>query len=488
MAKVKLTDYNNTPGAQFNLEGGVMAWQDWMCDSISLMAVFDQPGSTPNRIQAFSFISGAVLASTAASTDEIARFASASQYILACENLGTEHNEEGMILKNEPVDHTGMLTCGIQLQTTGNLEGAIEQYKGVLKAIPRLPRVANLMGLCLRLTGKMDEAEQAYLKEMENSPDFPDAYCNLGILYLKIGREQPAHSMFEKALDRDQFYLNALLQLSKLLADSKENRFHTMLASINHRLLTAYADIPQVQEHLTRLAAASGLSGYEFAAQLGSASPVLSDAGILLLMKKVESLRLNGAHIATARGLYCLLEKTIGTPGERFFLFWVARRLQSIGKKIPEGLRLAWEKVTSELFNSFPAVKQQDMSRLPPQIRTGDALTPEEFFEIVLVEILRDGQIKPEESSLLLRLKNALRIDDSTHSAVFSKVEKRFRANPMVDDGGSLDPERLFKLLVIAVLRDGKVEEQEKKLLGIAGDSLQLSMDRLKAIVAEIQR
>jgi tetratricopeptide (TPR) repeat protein len=488
MNLAQFVSHDGIPSVAFRPEGGVLTWQDWMCDNLALMGSPRSDGTVGVRL--FSFNSGQTLGEAALSSQEAELLRGSDRYLLETGELGDDLRWEAMMVKHEPCDLSGDLIAGIQAQSHGDLESAAAAYQRVRQRSPKLPRVANLLGLCLRLTGNVTEAEQAYLQETELMPQIPDAFCNLGILYLKTEREQLARTMFEKALDRDQFYLNALLQSAKMLA-GHEKKPSRLAASLNLRLLTIYHDIPQVQEHLMKLATNLAMSAAEFSAFLRNESGVLSDPPFLLLMRRVESLRLNGAYLATMRGFAHLLRKAEGTPLETFSGHWTARRLAVIEPFIPPPMQPAWRVAKQELVDRLPAGTMAETGEATtvaePPTRTTE-LTAEEFFEMALFEIMRDGQIKPFEAQILFRLKNALRIDEETHQRLFHKVEARLHQNPLVDDGqDDFQGERLFRQLVMAVLRDGRVEPQEKKLLTIAAESLELPAAEVRRIIAEVQ-
>jgi len=502
MARADFRLIEGVPCLAFRNDGGMITWQDWMGDSLVVMLRKD-PGISPSLLL-MSFLNGAPLCSLPASPEIIQSIADSECHVLVSDDLGDELRLEGILVKNEPCDLSGYLYEGIKAQTRGDLNAAVEAYGNAKKESPQLPRIANLQGLCLRILEKYSEAESAYLEEINISPRLPDAYYNLGVLYMKTGRPQMARGMFEKSLDRDQFYLNGLVQLVKLLISTGERRSR-LVDLLNLRLLAIYSDIPQVQEHLLEMASQAGLPPHEYSRLLKSEAGILSDSPILVLMKRLESLRLNGALMASLRGYSHLLEKTAGNPSETFFMHWVAKRMEILSEHIPAFLTPSWEKTRNDLSARIGKMVKAMPARNEPthtprtgamgeplessSLQTKDGpLTSEEFFELTLMEILRDGIIKPLEAQMIFRLKNALRINEKTHQQIFSKIQGQAKANPQIDDGGDFKPLRLFTQLVKAVARDGKAESDEKNLLIIAGEALEILPEEMEKIFYEITR
>lgn len=71
--------------------------------------------------------------------------------------------------------------------------------------------------------GKVDEAEQLYLKLLENSPrGFADVFNNLGLIYFQKGLPERAAQYFQKALALNPRYTEASLNLVVTYNEMKE--------------------------------------------------------------------------------------------------------------------------------------------------------------------------------------------------------------------------------------------------------------------------
>jgi tetratricopeptide (TPR) repeat protein len=77
---------------------------------------------------------------------------------------------------------------------------AIAEYAAAIKLAPNEPRLHEQLGTEYRLTGKMEEAQQAYLKELEIDPQNMTAQYKLGVLVLEMGDPARGKSLIEGAL------------------------------------------------------------------------------------------------------------------------------------------------------------------------------------------------------------------------------------------------------------------------------------------------
>ena len=479
--------FNSIPGAFLTPPGSLMAWQEWMTDSIALLPEQVTEGS-PVPAALLSFSNAQPLMNVSIPWEFWKVAVANSSYLIASSDLTGEQQIEGSLLKVEPLDTTGQFLAGIRCQVQGDCQGALEAYRRVQAVNPAIPRVSNLQGLCYRMLNQTEDAEKAYLREMEICPDLPDSYCNLGILYRKTGRDNLARGMFEKSLDRNSMYWNALLQFSKFIFET-EGASARLLSSLNHRLITLHQGFPQVQDHLANVAAKLNITFQDYLARIRQEAGVLADPAVLAFIKRTEELRLNGAYFSALRGYSLLLSRTpAGTPLESFLLNWIAKHLAAFELRIPEGLQEVFRRIKSDLIAERPSLATQDVQPLPPpEIDGSGRLTAEEFFALVLEAIMKDGQIKPEEMQIVFRLKNSLRISEATHKAVFAQTARKMQSRCLSDDGGDFEPIALYKTLHEAVVRDGVVEASEKKLLEIAQEALELLPEEVSRFPVEVK-
>jgi tetratricopeptide (TPR) repeat protein len=77
---------------------------------------------------------------------------------------------------------------------------AIAEYAEAIKLAPNEPRLHEALGTEYRLVGKMQEAEQAYLKELEIDPENVTAQYKLGVIAIERGDPARGKTLIEGAL------------------------------------------------------------------------------------------------------------------------------------------------------------------------------------------------------------------------------------------------------------------------------------------------
>jgi len=77
---------------------------------------------------------------------------------------------------------------------------AIAEYELAIKLAPNQPRLHEDLGTQYRLAGKLPEAEQAYLKEIEIDPDNVTARYRLGVIAIEKGDAARGKELIEGAL------------------------------------------------------------------------------------------------------------------------------------------------------------------------------------------------------------------------------------------------------------------------------------------------
>ncbi len=90
--------------------------------------------------------------------------------------------------------------AAVALHQGGRLAEAISGYQGVLQERPDLPQAYNNMGACLWATGRLEEAAAAYRQAVGLAPRYATAQANLGSALADLGRPQEGVGHFLQAV------------------------------------------------------------------------------------------------------------------------------------------------------------------------------------------------------------------------------------------------------------------------------------------------
>ena len=446
-------------------------WNDLLNDNFSLLA--DGPG----KAALFSFTTGAQLCQIEVAAEIIEKLNSAVLPVFCRHEVSVvEALSENAVFKLEKFDCSGHFAAGIRCQSGGDLEGALKHYFVSLEAEPSLARAWNLSGLCRRVNGQVEEAEACYRRAIELAPDSPEAFCNLGILFQKAGREEEAQQLFLQALQQDEFYFNALLRRASWLLESGQIN-NPEFSPLNLRLLMHFSEIGAVQRHLFQAADRFDLAIEDFSEKLHNENGALANSRIQKLQRLIESQTGNGAWGAAVGNMGLLTGMTPQTQAEKAVAEWCRLRAARILKKLNgRGGRLTF----------LPQLENYLKSEVSEQVKKAP-LTVAEFFSLVLLEVMRDGQIEPAERDLLQKLRVALKVSEDAYITMFNNVRRQLAG---IEVSGGLrekfSHQRLFKNLCSAAFRDGVVEDSEKKILGFACKAFNISPEEFKRIITEV--
>jgi tetratricopeptide (TPR) repeat protein len=104
----------------------------------------------------------------------------------------------------------------IEKQRSGDLQGAVTEYREFLKMHPEATVIHSNLGAALVGLGRFEEAIPEYKIALKQSPGMESARLNLGLVYYKMGQIAEAASQFEKVHAKNPNNSQATL----LLADS----------------------------------------------------------------------------------------------------------------------------------------------------------------------------------------------------------------------------------------------------------------------------
>ncbi len=136
--------------------------------------------------------------------------------------LHLELGRPGSVQKSVAVDGGNDLmemTRALASMKEKHFEPALERLGGQAAVDAPSPHVLNALGVCLRYTDQLEEAESALHQAVEAEPMYGDAWSNLGCVHYLRGSYEEAESCFQEALLRDHrpnYHLNlAMCRLAR---------------------------------------------------------------------------------------------------------------------------------------------------------------------------------------------------------------------------------------------------------------------------------
>jgi len=124
-----------------------------------------------------------------------------------------QFSEALRINPNDYEAHNGM---GKTLLKQGKIEKAITHFAEALRLKPDDPRTIHSWGLALMAQGNLDEAI-VYFNKVLRTEDWPDVYCNLGLVYTRQGKYDLAIQNYNEALRIDPDFVPAHEGLERTL-------------------------------------------------------------------------------------------------------------------------------------------------------------------------------------------------------------------------------------------------------------------------------
>ena len=94
--------------------------------------------------------------------------------------------------------------------------GVIERSKNLIKKFPKIVPFYNYLGLSLKQTGRIDEAENIFNKALFSNPNEISILANLGEIYRKKGKFEKSRELLLKSLKIDKNHKHTLYNLGKL--------------------------------------------------------------------------------------------------------------------------------------------------------------------------------------------------------------------------------------------------------------------------------
>jgi protein O-GlcNAc transferase len=121
-------------------------------------------------------------------------------------------------LSRHPDDTAALLVQARTLIRMGDLEGAADSLRRVLRTNPDLVMAHYNLGFVAYRSRLYDEAEEHLKRACELKPDLPDAFYTLGLTYLALNRNPEAIASLEKAAQIDPRHVGARFNLANAYA------------------------------------------------------------------------------------------------------------------------------------------------------------------------------------------------------------------------------------------------------------------------------
>lgn len=128
-------------------------------------------------------------------------------------------------------------------------------------------------------------------------------------------------------------------------------------------------------------------------------------------------------------------------------------------------------------------VHSRAMATPPPG---AGALTREGLFRMVTDEVFRDGRVDPDEQKVLQVVSRFLKLDPARAGEISRGSKKAYQAGAL-EGGGALDPARLYRRILAAVLADGEVDDLEAKMLLGLRQVLGIDLEAHEALEAALR-
>lgn len=116
----------------------------------------------------------------------------------------------------------GHYNLGLELQTLGRTEEAVDQYEQAIRMNPNDAEARNNLGAAYGALGRIDEAIDEYKQAIGINPDYANAHNGLGAAYGQLGETRKAVDAFKEAIRLDPDLAEAQVNLAvALLADGR---------------------------------------------------------------------------------------------------------------------------------------------------------------------------------------------------------------------------------------------------------------------------
>jgi tetratricopeptide (TPR) repeat protein len=121
------------------------------------------------------------------------------------------------------------LAAGRFHESHGDINNAVQQYRGAIEGNPQLAEAHHRLGVCLTTLGRYDEAEEHLRKATELAPDLAHYRNNLAFCYTSQRRWSDAEAELRNAIALKPHFIRAHVNLGLVLA--QQRRFDEAIES-----------------------------------------------------------------------------------------------------------------------------------------------------------------------------------------------------------------------------------------------------------------
>ncbi len=168
----------------------------------------------------------------------------------------------------------------------------------------------------------------------------------------------------------------------------------------------------------------------------------------------------------------------------------ISEPVQMETEKMAEDDELAAAKAEQAMLaDTNPVAVKPEMKDYKSPVKGVKPVTVKEFVLMVITEVMVDGEMSEAERNLLRKLKETLKISDEDFSKMMAYIRDQLKSKgTLTGKAGEFNPKRLFKRICKAAMRDGVIENSEKKILVYACKMFKISESDAKSIMAEVAK
>ncbi|NLM16320.1 MAG: tetratricopeptide repeat protein [Candidatus Riflebacteria bacterium] len=330
-------------------------WEDILVDNIVLMAE-----KSERRVRLFSMNTG----------EERFRCDLDNKYMdllnaAPIKRITNSSYPDSEIYRFEPFDLSGTLIDAFEAQTRARYDVAAGLYQKLADSGFKLGYVYNLMGLCLKQTGKLKEALAAYNKALELEKESAPIYSNIAKMYEKSEHPEQAEKLYEAALMVNPFHYGSLIKYANYLLTQK--RYDN---NVNIILFNNYLRLKSTSDYFADLYDVLEIDKEEYEANLNARTDMFSSREFQDMQRRLVNKINNLAFRNAAEDFVALIQHVKNSQEKTKGLEWCKDRMNIFEQKMHSYPEKA--EIISILFDAFedaePGFYQQTVEETVGQV------------------------------------------------------------------------------------------------------------------------